>query len=737
MAHILKRLDINGFKSFGQKTTLKFPAGITAIVGPNGSGKSNVIDAIRWLLGEREAKNLRGGKVEDLIFSGTATKPRLGQAHAAIHMENEGGFFPSDFTEISIAREVSRNGVSRYFLNKSEVRLKDLIDFFAKARLGSRGLSVIGQGESDIFIKASPKGRRIMIEEILGLREYQIKKMEAERKLKNAEINLEKGLALTEEILPHLRSLKRQTARWEKRAQLEKELRELEDRYFGTHYSAIQRELREIEKRIYEHKKDFESLRAAKDKAEARLKEIEIKEPEKRGEFREVKKAMQVLLERRSELQKQLGKLEARFESEIPPQPASIPSAERLFEFIKKLKNVLQALLDKDSQEISRTLKGVLREIDQVLNELPDFSAKQFDKKSIVQELAKVKKEIAVLDKEIEELKSREASLETHQERFYSEFKEAVSLREMAKKNIENWEEEHREYTLNRERLLLRKEDILRQMAQAGRREEEFENFSTDSTPTHSDSSELEKRLFKLRGDLASIGEIDEALLKEAKETEARYEFLKNEVKDLEETRKKLLDLIAELNNTIRTKFSEALVQINQEFNKFFRLMFQGGHAKLKFTKTKEESTIINHTLGGETEGEEASRKNGEEDDEEDGIEIEVSLPRKRIHSLDMLSGGERSLTSIAALFAMISVSPPPFLVLDEVDAALDEKNSRRFADMLKEFSQKTQFIVVTHNRATMEAADVLYGITMSDDGMSKVLSLKLEREVSEAGIDK
>ena len=115
------------------------------------------------------------------------------------------------------------------------------------------------------------------------------------------------------------------------------------------------------------------------------------------------------------------------------------------------------------------------------------------------------------------------------------------------------------------------------------------------------------------------------------------------------------------------------------------------------------------------------------EEEKESGIEIDLKLPHKKINSLEMLSGGERSLVGIAALFALISVSPPPFLVLDEIDAALAERNSRRFSEMLREFSKKSQFIVVTHNRATMEVADVLYGLTLSDDGTSKILSLKLE----------
>src|SRR5258708_284937 len=157
----------------------------------------------------------------------------MGQAQASLHFENHNHFFPVDFSEVSVGRQVDRDGVSKYYLNQSEILLRDLVDFFAKARLGAKGLIVVTQGNSDMFIRATPKERREMIEEILGLREYQIKKFDAERRLKNSRINLDKVGALIEEILPHLRSLKRQTNRWEKRGELEAELLELENQYFG------------------------------------------------------------------------------------------------------------------------------------------------------------------------------------------------------------------------------------------------------------------------------------------------------------------------------------------------------------------------------------------------------------------------------------------------------------------------------------------------------------------------
>src|SRR3989338_3400814 len=123
---MLKRLELIGFKSFATKTTLEFPSGISAIVGPNGSGKSNVIDALRWLLGERDAKNLRGGKVEDLIFAGTPSKPRVGLAQASIYFDNSTAFFPVDFSEVAGLREGGRGGGAKHYLNKAEVRLRDI-----------------------------------------------------------------------------------------------------------------------------------------------------------------------------------------------------------------------------------------------------------------------------------------------------------------------------------------------------------------------------------------------------------------------------------------------------------------------------------------------------------------------------------------------------------------------------------------------------------------------------------
>jgi chromosome segregation protein len=213
-----------------------------------------------------------------------------------------------------------------------------------------------------------------------------------------------------------------------------------------------------------------------------------------------------------------------------------------------------------------------------------------------------------------------------------------------------------------------------------------------------------------------------DAVVREFTQTKERDEFLARELADLEASAIKLKDLIAELEETIDEKFRDGLKHINEALGGFFQKLFGGGHAKLAIdaprrAKGKKDEDDMDEEAEDYTEEEELYA----------GLSIDVSLPRKKIRGLEVLSGGERALTSIALIFSMSQVNPPPFLILDETDAALDEANSKRYADMIRELGQKSQLIVITHNRATMAAAGELYGVTMGQDGVSKLLSVKLE----------
>jgi chromosome segregation ATPase len=772
MPHLLKRLELNGFKSFAGRTVLEFPAGIIAIVGPNGSGKTNIVEGIRWLLGERDSKNLRGGKVEDLIFAGTPKRARVGVASASLYFENKNKFFPVDFEEVVVTRQISRGGDSKYYLNKSEVLLRDLIDFFAKARLGSRGMVIIGQGNSDLFVRSTPTERREMIEEVLGLREYQIKKADAERRLKNTRINLDKTKALIEEILPHLRSLKRQTSRWERRGALEEELQTLEGQFFGSQLHEIAVKMAVAEESIAANKKQFDALEKELHDAEDRQIKVESSQPEEKRELAKIKESVRALLERRSALQKDLGRLEVQIEI-ARAQPATVGATggvsqknggstndddelDKLTDLIKKLKTELELALNEDPRELQAVVETIIEEMQFAIEDAgrrEKRAAKASERgaipESIKKEFEKLTSDLRALEKELGDLRTQEKSLEESQEGFYNVFKEAVAAVQAAKNKIGEWENASRARVLEKERLDLRRNEVLRQIEQAGRRAEDFLTTAakTSGAPaaakkiesfSAAELQDMEKRLFRLRGELASIGEVDQALMKEAQDTETRYAFLSKESEDLEKAVTDLTALMHELSEKIKTEFDKSLHKINDAFNEFFRTMFGDGAAKLKVQKPKEAGGASDSDEDESGAGADGVITDAKDDGANEiggpllpqkpgGVEIELKLARKRITSLDALSGGERSLVGIAALFAMVSVSPPPFLVLDEIDAPLDERNARRFSEMLKNFSKHTQFLVVTHNRATMEAADILYGVTLAEDGSSKVVSLKLE----------
>ena len=217
-------------------------------------------------------------------------------------------------------------------------------------------------------------------------------------------------------------------------------------------------------------------------------------------------------------------------------------------------------------------------------------------------------------------------------------------------------------------------------------------------------------------------------VLKEHQETSERDAFLARELTDLEASTESLNQLIVELTQTLQVRFEEGVEKINTEFDRFFKLMFGGGNASLQMVKERKATRAAVSEFGEDAGGEDE-----EDSDVEEGVEISISLPHKRIKGLHMLSGGERALTSIALIFAMSQVNPPPFLILDETEAALDEANSRRYGDMIESLAEKSQLILITHNRETMSRGGILYGITMGSDGVSKLLSVKFEEALAVA----
>ncbi len=709
--NFLKRIELQGFKSFADKTVFEFPFKITAIVGPNGSGKSNIVDAFKWVLGEREAKQLRGEKLENLIFAGTPKKPPAGMAKVNLVFNNEKNVFPFELKEVNLTRKIDRSGNSQFFLNNQEIRLKDLIIYLAKAKIGTRGLMIISQGDSDIFVKSSPLERRIFIEEILGLKEYRLKKNQAKNQLVVSQNNLEKLKVTLNEILPHLKFLRRQKAKWEKRLEIERELKDLENQYFGFKYLSLKEELLKIEPNlkllIKEIDEKLKEIKVLENELEKINKEFIQSEEEKK-----IKDNIKNILEKRYQLEKELGKIEVKIE--LFKNSKINFSQEELISLIKELANDFKTLIKIDD------LKIIKEKISYWLKNLEKFfeGVKEDEKNILLKKQEEILKQLKELEAEYNSISFKEEELKEKQKFYNLEFKKLFQALEEKRKIYFNLEKQKENLLFEKEKILNRLNDLKMQFELYGRKFEEIEKIEINLA-SEKNWDEIERRIQRLRNELTLIGEIDENVLKEAEKTEARYQLIEKEVLDLEKAIKDLKILIKDLTEKINSDFSKNFHLINEEFNNFFRLMFNGGKASFKIIKNEEKD---------ETKEEENDQEENNQFKEKiQGIDIELNIPKKKIKNLEMLSGGEKSLVSLAALFALVAVSSPPFLILDEIDAPLDDINAQRFANLIKEFSTKTQFIIITHNRVTMEAAEALYGVTMADDGVSKVYSLKLE----------
>ncbi len=729
---LLSRLDVTGFKSFAKKTSFDFETPVVAIVGPNGSGKSNVAESIRFVLGEQSMKSMRGKRGEDLIWNGSTTIPRANRASVAIIFDNSSRFLNIDFDEVSVERVVNRDGTNEYKLNGSTVRLKDVLELVAGANIGQSGHHIISQGEADKILAASTRDRREMLEDALGLKVYQYKKVESIRKLDKTEENMRSVEALRREIAPHLRFLKKQVEKVEKTEELRmtaveryKVYFKREDEYLNTSKKRFESdlahergELGDISARVADAKRVLSS--AAEDTRAARI--VAVSE-----ELEHVRLGRAEAARKASRLAGQLEAL-ARLTTRLTVTAAAVLG------LADDGDTALTRLADKPLGEVLDFVRSLIKRLRDLTQSASSGDA----------DLASLQKERTQAEGEEAKLAVRETILAADIEKIRAELESArVAEREKERSLFEltaaEREVRHRIAGIesDRERLRLEEEEFKRDLAEAapllGR---EILSYQSLHVPTNvpREEQEREKRdLEKVKIRLEEMGAAGgDEVMREYTEANEREQFLEKEMNDLTSSSQQLKNLIADLERELSKRFDEGLSAINKEFERFFSLMFDGGTASLVRVQEVVRKPRVFVDEGNELEEEDG--ENGEEQKEfVEGIEISLTIPRKRIKSLVMLSGGERALTSIALIFAMSSVNPPPFLVLDETDAALDEANSRRYGDMVKALSDKSQLVVITHNRETMSRAGILYGVTMGGDGVSKVLSVKLDEAVKVA----
>jgi chromosome segregation protein len=735
---MLKRLEIVGFKSFARKTLLDFSSAATAIVGPNGSGKSNVAEAFRFALGEQSMKSMRGKRSEDLIWSGSHTTQRSNRASVAIIFDNRKRIFPKlDFEEVSVERAVFRDGSSEYLINGTKVRLRDIQELLASANIGETGHHIISQGEADRILLAHPRERRAMLEDALGLKIFEFKKQEAERKLERTQDNVREVEALRREIAPHIRFLQKQVEKLERAEELMRDLAELARTYFAIEESYI-----DSERGSAGARKSVASERLATARAElAAFDERTTTDSEgmKRAEaIRQAEREVDRVSEERGKLSREIGRVEGGLHE---AKKRSIAVAHE--PYVKVTREDLSSLreeVEKQAKIHDDAEPGAIRA---ALGALRAAVAAFFDRYAAPNDdyLAEEENTVFKLEAERTELMKKDAEFEGSIERARSALMKA---REASLAHEETGREEkrrilglaetkaHEESAVMREDARMRELDSLAQELERDRAEvlalAGSSAFSYEKSELASEERRVQedrkRQLERLKIRVEEAGGTGEDVRKEYTDASDRESFLTRELEDLAKSAEGLAELIRDLDEELTKTFAEGLAKVNHSFGEYFGIMFGGGGAKLILEELDEADEDDEESY----EDEPKKKKQGKP-----GIEISVHLPKKKVQSLMQLSGGERALTSIALIFAMSQVNPPPFLILDETDAALDEANSRRYGDMIEELAKRSQLIVITHNRETMSRAGILYGVTMGGDGISKLLSVKFEEATAVA----
>lgn len=919
----LKSLEIYGFKSFADRSRIEFADGISALLGPNGCGKSNVVDAIKWVLGEQASRTLRAEKMEDVIFNGTEARKALGMAEVSIAIENSNGILPLDVPEIVVRRRLYRSGESEYSINSAPVKLKDVRELFWDTGIGKSAYSVMEQGRIDQILSSKPEERRYLFEEAAGITRFKVRGQEAERKLERTEENMRQVEGILGEVRRSYEGLKVQSektlvyrslrdkifeaeldtqlirlrnavnelsrrdgdiaAKEKAREASRKEIESLNS-LLAEHMDAVN----SLEARMVEHQKTVYGLAIEQNNKQKQRGLLQEREAEARAKLRQAESRKAGVAERieglredideREQAQRALEQSSREIEGNISGFEESIRAAgERIgrneAEIGKRGGDILaldeelqahEAELRSIVEDIVTELEGKLREsgysiqerkrveaalgerlaalrilvagrrdlaedalrvgdgeragrvaaealasahaltgevsglLAELLRAVPSFldeflapegiitrkrgidariaafkaevgthrsaievlrgenralAAKNDEYRATLEELrvnqARIKAQVAAAQEATgivrRELAAQEGRLKEIEDEIFLEGKRLSEISEQVEEldsELADIERKGKELTAELEKLdgdiKLRNSDVAARRGELTRRQEELSRAAEQLERLHMDKArseaeigslkesfreqhsrdlmEFEERMYEitqgpaelrdalaaLRQKLKDLGSVNLMAVEEYAEAKQRFEFLSAQIADLQKAREDLNRITQEIRTESTELFAETYNRIRKNFHAMFRRLFGGGRAEVRLV---DPDNVL-----------------------ESGIEIYAQPPGKKLENITLLSGGEKSLTAVALLFATYMVKPSPFCFLDEIDAALDEQNVLRFVNLLREFGAKSQFIVITHNKKTVAGADTLLGVTMEESGVTKVIAVRVEQ---------
>lgn len=835
----LNKIEIKGFKSFGDKTIINFNSGVTGIVGPNGCGKSNIVDAIRWVLGEQKTSLLRSDKMENIIFNGSKSRKKLQLAEVSISFDNTKNLIPTEYSTVTVTRKYFRSGESEYLLNDVKCRLKDITNLFLDTGISSNNYAIIELSMVDNILNDKDNSRLHLFEEAAGISKFRKRKKETFNKIKQTELDLDRVEDLVYEIEKNLRSLKRQAKQTEKyhkykdeykiisinvalevskttisslKEQKQKltkvenentkvitELAKKNSKLESAKSSLIpyEKKLLKLQKKlnqVLDKIRNFEeSKRMKSQKAKMLIEKIEdlrdrIKydtESNKRSEF-SISSIQKEISSNEKELKRVVDKLKitkkdyTKYEEELKDKNVKITDIKEVEDQFRQLNHNLESISNKrnqverlllldniDKKSVVEKIKSIDKEILELkkgfktienlfktenkeiirINKL--FSEKSKDLSNDEIKYNSLKNNIESLKKEME---YKNATYESNKRRIAENIdnlkkseKEVVKIdtdtdsndnsliklydeKSKSEKDLQKFEDEYYKLksTINLDdssiRELQNKKDInlnLIDELKSNIYDNEIElnsveqrlsiEFDLDINTCKADKDffkdssvdSMINRREELKEKIEKIGQINPLAMEAYKEIKERHEFITKEREDLLEAKDSLLKTIEEIDIVAKESFLKSFEKIKSNFKTVFRSLF---------TDDDDCDLLIND----------------EENPLESSIEIMAKPKGKKPLTINQLSGGEKTLTATSLLFAIYLLKPAPFCVFDEVDAPLDDANIDKFNKIVNKFSNTSQFIIVTHNKRTMNNADIIYGITMPEQGVSKVVPVDL-----------
>ena len=723
----LKHIKLSGFKSFVDPTKISFPTNMVGVVGPNGCGKSNVIDAVRWVLGELSAKNLRGESMVDVIFNGSEKRKASGQCSIELLFDNSsakiGGEYAS-FNEVSIKRVMTRDAQSNYYINNTKCRRKDVQDIFLGTGLGPSSYAIIEQGMVSKLVSAKPDELRTHIEEAAGVSKYRERRKETESRIKRTKENLSRVKDIKDEIARLIKRLENQAKAADKYNLLKKDKAKLEldkailfsieaknnrdnlqknlDSY-NRDLKIKNAECETIQSRIDQYRTENDSILVEYETAQKNFYAVGAEIAKREANLQNINKSDS---ETKYSLQKAKQNYEKARESEKNFDELS-PS-EKAMHILNDIINIIEKYgINNDSiREKALELKRLLVDILNIATAqskslTKEYLSRQNELEVQIEEAEKLKGSI---EEEMEELVNKSSKAESvlidlrqKQSKFNEELRDLENKKSIADLDSRSISEKITDVRVELKTHEINLENSNKKIKEAGIEIESID-FSVYENTTF---EEIEDKLVDIEAKIIKLGAINLAAPDEIAEESARKQELDDQYADLTEALDKLTAAIKKIDDETKTIFKDSFNAVNTRLKEMFPKLFGGGMAELTLTD--------DDTLNA-------------------GVVLMARPPGKKNSSISQLSGGEKALTALALVFAIFELNPAPFCLLDEVDAPLDDLNTLRFINMVEEMSKSVQFIFITHNKVSMERSDYLMGVTMQEAGVSRMVSVDVSQ---------